>query len=433
MTGISGGRKAMRNLLGLLVGLGFCASLLSGGENEAVAKSRAARKPAKESATKNLSTKDFVIRSGHDFTLNGKLFRVAGVNNHYLTYGSRVEVTRVLDDAVAMNANVVRIFVSPVIGSTDGAVANVFNFYSTADSSNLGVNGVYMASFDPVKKEMQINRGANGLERLDFVIGEASKRGLRVIVAFLDYWGYTGGARQISAWYGDHLNDHFFAEDERARADYKRLVREIVLRRNRLTGVVYRDDPTIFAWELMNEPDIHPFVLFYMWTAEMAAYVKTLDSRHLLSSGQASIDYKMAELRLPQVDFGTWHGYSGYQKYTPDQFSKEISQYCGYAASYGKPVVLEEFGVARSEPQRPEIYRNWLAQIAGDDRCSGWLVWRLVSRQDSNQYPLDDHDQFDIHNDGSPVWLALRESARLMNATPTRRISKRHDEEKELP
>src|ERR1700681_882888 len=61
----------------------------------------------------------FVGRSGTSFVLNGRRFPVVGANNHYLTYGSREEVLRVLDDAVAMGANVVRTFVQPVIGSKD--------------------------------------------------------------------------------------------------------------------------------------------------------------------------------------------------------------------------------------------------------------------------------------------------------------------------
>lgn len=61
------------------------------------------------------------------FLLDGKPFRVAGVNNHYLTFGSSGEVTRVLDDATAMGANVVRTFLQPVIGSLDGRVPTIWN------------------------------------------------------------------------------------------------------------------------------------------------------------------------------------------------------------------------------------------------------------------------------------------------------------------
>jgi mannan endo-1,4-beta-mannosidase len=39
---------------------------------------------------------------------------------------------------------------------------------------------------------------------------------------------------------------------------------------------------------------------------------------------------------------------------------------------------------------------------------SGWIVWRLVSRQDSGHYPVDEHDQFDIRNDESMIWNILK-------------------------
>ncbi|AZO34685.1 hypothetical protein EOA27_00495 [Mesorhizobium sp. M2A.F.Ca.ET.037.01.1.1] len=80
--------------------------------------------PALASTPNDPSATSFIKTSGTNFTLNGRLFFVTGVNNHYLTYGSHYEVTRVLDDAVAMGANVVRVFHKPVIGSLDGSVPN---------------------------------------------------------------------------------------------------------------------------------------------------------------------------------------------------------------------------------------------------------------------------------------------------------------------
>ena len=365
---------------------------------------------------------DFVTRRGDRFLLEGKLYRVAGVNNHYLPWGSRQEVVRVLDDAVAMHANVVRTFVAPIIGSLDNTAPTIWDWRSKVDSSNLGVNGAYMAYWDPARHEMAVNTGPEGLQRIDFIIAEASKRKLRLIIAFLDYWSYTGGAPQMSAWRGGGGPDSpFFAENPQTRDDYKQLVRAVVTRVNGLTGVAYKDDPTIFAWELMNEPDIHPLPLLLAWVKEMAAYVKSLDPDHLLASGQGSVQTKLAELRIPDIDFGTWHGYPAYQGVAPETFSAQILHYCDAAKAYGKPVVLEEFGVARSNPTRAEIYRSWLATIQSNANCAGWLVWRLVARQDSNEYPADDHDQFDIHDDASPVWSVLKTAALSLTSAAGRR------------
>ena len=394
--------------VGLLAASGLFASGLFASDS---------RQSAEESRAEKNGPANFVARQGGGFVLKGKPFRVAGVNNHYLTYGSEAEVLRVLDDAVAMHANVVRIFVSPIIGSPDGRVPTVFDWKSDHDSSNLGVHGVAMASFDPDKKEMRINEGADGLQKLDFVLAAAARRKLRLIVAFVDFWGYTGGARQFSAWYGDLKEDYrFFAEDPRTKADYKKFVQAIVTRRNSLSGVAYKDDPAIFAWELMNDPDIHPEPLFMAWTSEMARYVKSLDPHHLLASGQGSNDYKMQELQEPEIDFGTWHGYPYWMKIPPEQFGEKITQYCAIGAAFDKPVLLEEFGLARSVAGQADHYRDWLSRIEGDSHCAGWLVWRLVARQDSGQYP-EDHDQFDIHNDGSPTWRVLADSARRMTSS----------------
>jgi mannan endo-1,4-beta-mannosidase len=367
------------------------------------------------------TNRNFVSRRGVDFYLNHTRFRVAGVNNHYLPWGSRQEVTRVLDDAVAMHANVVRTFIGPIIGSLDGGVPTIWDWRSKAESSNLGVGGAFMAYWNPATQSMAINEGPDGLQRIDFIVNEATKRKLHLIIAFLDYWSYTGGAPQMSAWHGGAKNDRFFAEDPRTRADYKLLVRTIVTRINGLSGLAYKDDPTIFAWELMNEPEIQPISLFYDWAKEMAAYVKSLDPKHMVASGHSSRRTKLVELQIPDIDFGTWHGYPAYERIDAQAFGALIMDYCARAKAFNKPLILEEFGLARSNPDRPEVYRDWLEKIRANDSCAGWLVWRLVSRQDSNKFPADDHDQFDIHNDGSAVWRVLQEGAFSLTSASRRR------------
>jgi mannan endo-1,4-beta-mannosidase len=358
---------------------------------------------------------NFVGREGTHFTLGGKPFFVAGINNHYLTFGSSREVTLVLDDAVAMGANVVRTFVQPVIGSLDGTTKpTIWNWRSDATSSDLGVHGTYMFYWDTQHDAMAANEGASGLQRLDFLIAEARKRNLRLILAFVDYWQYTGGAQQMLSWHGGH-DGSFFFQDQRTRNDYKQMVRSIVERINPLTGTAYKNEPAIFAWELINEGDIvKPTSIVQDWVAEMSAYVKSLDSSHLVASGLASVATRLPDIKIPTIDFAVWHGYPKYYGLTVDSFDRLISEFCAIGAANNKPVLLEEFGYARSNPDQSAAYSKWMTTIRDDPNCAGWVVWRLVSLQDNGRYPVDDFDQFDIRNDGSPIWQTMRAGAKGM-------------------
>jgi mannan endo-1,4-beta-mannosidase len=215
----------------------------------------------------------------------------------------------------------------------------------------------------------------------------------------------------MRAWYGSEDKNSFFFTDHHTRSDYRNWVRYVVNRVNPLTGLAYKDDPTIMAWELMNEPDAQPDELRLSWLADMSAYVKSLDPNHLVGSGAANVTNRLDDLSIPTIDFGTWHGYPLYYKLTTSQFDELIPQFCDIAAAHDKPVLLEEFGYARSNPDQAQAYTEWLHTLDRDPHCAGWLVWRLVSRQQDGRYPVDTHDQFDIHNDGSPVWNVLRSAA----------------------
>lgn len=382
--------------------------------------------PAVVSAADDPSATSFVKTSGTNFTLDGRPFFVTGVNNHYLTYGSQDEVTRVLDDAVAMGANVVRTFLQPVIGSLDGSIATIWDWRLKADASDLAVKGTYLLYWDPSQNRMAINDGPNGMQKIDFLIAEAGKRHLRLIIALLDFWAYTGGAQQMRAWYGSRdapgvqgqyntnvgkEKSEFFFQDPRTKRDYRTWVSHVVQRVNPLTRLAYRDDPTIMAWELMNEGNAQPEALRLAWTAEMTAYVKSLDPDHLVTSGHANVEPKLSDLTIPTLDFGTWHGYPLYYKLTVQQFDSLITEFCQLAVRAGKPVLLEEFGYARSNQNFAEAYAMWLDTLTRDRNCAGWMVWRLVSRQDSGRYPVDEYDQFDARNDGGELWNVVKAAA----------------------
>jgi mannan endo-1,4-beta-mannosidase len=355
----------------------------------------------------------FVTADGVDFKLDGQPFFVTGVNNHYLTYGTDAEVIRVLDDAAALGMNVVRTFLQPVIGSLDGSEPTIWQWRTEVATSDLNTNGNYLLFWDPKAGRMLINDGADGIQRVDFLIAEAKKRNIKLIIALVDFWSFTGGIQQMRAWYGSHDKSTFFFEDPRTRQDYKDWVRHVVWRLNPRTGLRYRDDPTIMAWELANEANALPEQLRLRWTAEMAAYLKSQDPNHLIGSGNANPDLATFDISVPNIDFGTWHGYPKYLDINPEQFNVMIKQYCDVAPIHRKPVLLEEFGYARSNPDQIAAYEKWLKTLAQDRNCAGWLVWRLVSRQRNGKYPVDENPiaQFDVRNDGTPLWSVLKNAA----------------------
>ena len=123
---------------------------------------------------------------------------------------------------------------------------------------------------------------------LDWVVYQAGLRGVRLILVFTDYWEYNGGVAQYMDWAGvtAPTKNAFFTDRECKRL-YKANARAVIERVNRYTGIAYRDDPAVFAWELINEPRCRNCARHLQdWIEEMAKYVKSLDANHLLSTGQ---------------------------------------------------------------------------------------------------------------------------------------------------
>ena len=148
----------------------------------------------------------------------------------------------------------------------------------------------------------------------------------------------------------------------------------------------------------------------------MSRYVKTLDPNHLVTTGEDRPSE--GDFAIPAVDFITWHGYPIYYGVSVQRLNRLISQSCAAAKAYDKPLLLEEFGFARSNrnPDQAQAYRLWLDTLRGDPDCAGWMVWRLVARQDDGAYPADTYDQFDVHDDDGPTWQVLARAAKAEEA-----------------
>ncbi|KAJ6956779.1 hypothetical protein NC652_007748 [Populus alba x Populus x berolinensis] len=160
---------------------------------------------------------------------------------------------------------------------------------------------------------------------------EARKYGIYLILSLVNNFKDYGGRSQYVEWARERdqqlSDDDEFYTNSVVKEYYKNHVEAVLTRINSITGVAYKDDPTIFAWELINEPRSNDTSgkLIQEWVNEMAAHVKSIDNYHLLQIGLEGFygDSKKASNpgsylfgtdfisnnQIPQIDFATIHLY----------------------------------------------------------------------------------------------------------------------------
>lgn len=240
---------------------------------------------------------------------------------------------------------------------------------------------------------------------LDKVIAEAAKNNIYVQLCLTNWWRDTGGVTQYLAWAGinDAADDSysFGINTEKAMLFYsnpvtRRLYREhlekLVTRRNTITGVVYRDDPTIFAWELMNEAQVITgrWEERRAWFAEMSAYLKSLDPNHMVAPGawgyRSSSERRewLADHAIPTIDYCDVHNYprDDHDSFvdSPAALKEFIENRAAAAYSLRKPLVLGEFGMGvegYNDASQVEWYK---AFFDGNARAgvAGTMFWILT-------------------------------------------------------
>src|SRR5205814_5015299 len=128
------------------------------------------------------------------------------------------------------------------------------------------------------------NDGATGLQKLDYVIYKAGQLNLRLVIAFTNNWRDFGGMDQYVRWHGGGFHDDFYS-NATIKQWYKNYISHLLNRVNPLTGVAYKNDPAIMAWELGNEPRCQGSgtygyssncntTMITSWVSEMSAYIK---------------------------------------------------------------------------------------------------------------------------------------------------------------
>jgi mannan endo-1,4-beta-mannosidase len=376
---------------------------------------------------------DFVRPDGSSFSLNGQPFRYGGTNNYYLHYASPTMVDDVLDDAASMNLKVVRSWTFLECGSADGSVPN------SEGGCSQGADH-WMQRWDPQAGKPVYNTGAGGLQKLDYLLAQAEARGEKIIMVLTNNWKDFGGMDQYVTWHGLRYHDQFYT-DPGIRADYKAWAAQLINRTNSITGVKYRDDPTIFSWELANEPRCIYGTLpdsgtctpqtLVDWADEMSGYVKSLDPNHMVSIGDEGflnwgrssdwpynavdgVDHE-ALTSLPDIDFGTFHLYPNGWGETISWGTQWIKDHLTAASGYGKPVIAEEFG-DQNPSTRDATYQTWTDTMRTGGGA-GWNFWILTGVQDDgSQYP--DFDGFRVNYPSTTATLLASAATAIGGSSP---------------
>jgi mannan endo-1,4-beta-mannosidase len=374
----------------------------------------------------------FVTRNGAGFDLGGAPFRYGGTNNYYLHYKSQLMVDDVFGDAAAMNLKVIRAWTSLECGGDKP---------NSAGGCSAGPDS-WTQRWSNALGKPEINTGAGGLQKLDYMLAKANSLGIKLILPFVNNWKDFGGMDQYVTWYGLQFHDQFYT-DARIKQNYKDWISAILNRTNTITGVQYKNDPAVFAWELGNEPRCINASLptsgtctadtLVSWATEMSTFIKSIDGNHMVSVGDegfhpgvggtsGSFPYNITDgvdntrlTAIPTIDFGTYHLYpQGWgQSPAQDWGVQWITDHDTEAATLNKPMIAEEWG-SNDQSTRDATYTAWANAVrtTGGDGFNFWLLTGI--QDDGSLYP--DFDGFRITTPSSTATVLSNAALQLSGA-----------------
>ncbi len=314
------------------------------------------------------TTKFIQVEKTH-FVLNGKPYYFAGVNMWYACYlgatpEGKIRLTKELDTLYSFGIKNLRIL-------------------GASEKSEL------RASLKPAIQKAPGVYDEKLLEGLDFALAEIGKRNMHAVIYLNNYWQWSGGMAQYVSWAtGEKIPDADITNDWSTFMRYsarfystpkaielnRNYIKYLINRTNKYTGLQYKDDPAIMAWELSNEPrpgtndengeqNLNAFI---KWVDETAAYIHSLDSNHLVTSGtegtvgclqdslyflkvHKSIYIDYVNLHIWPKNWGWFDTYNIQE--TLDASIKNSIDYFNLhmelSKKLEKPITLEEFGIDR--------------------------------------------------------------------------------------
>lgn len=313
---------------------------------------------------------EYVKVNGTQFVLDGKPFYFTGTNFWYGCYlgspgptGDRERLKRELDNLKSLGLTHLRILAA-----------------SEDSYMNKSVKPFIQPKPNEYNEEL--------LEGLDYLLNEMRKRDMKAVVFLNNYWEWTGGMTQYNFWSDSttrvnlHITNDWhafmnysasFYVNKKGNEIFRKFLKDIITRKNKISGLYYYEDPAIMSWQLANEPrpgegaeGIKNADHYYMWIDSTSQYIHSLDPNHLISTGSEGLagSCELEEIYLKAheskyVDFMTFHlwpkNWGWYKAERADETYpvterkavEYVNKHIGYARKLNKPVIMEEFGIPR--------------------------------------------------------------------------------------
>ncbi len=267
---------------------------------------------------------------------------------------------------------------------------------------------------------------------LDVLLSEMAKRDMKAVMVLGNFWTWSGGFPQYIKWadsiaipypqYEGNSWDDFqrfsanFYVNEKAKEMLKNHIKTVIERVNSVTNTQYKDDPTIMAWQLANEPrGVQMIKEFRKWTRETTSFIKSLDANHLVclgTEGNTASDFAGVNVLVDNddanVDYISMHIWAqnwGWFKPTDGEevYQETLQKVDNYwndhvtaAQKLHKPIVLEEFGIARdSSSFNPESTTYWR------DRFYQYLLDKVTASVQNNE-PVKGFNFWSYSGEGRP-------------------------------
>ena len=326
----------------------------------------------------------FVTQSRTHLLLAGREFRFGGANIEWLGvagYGpsdpagphfpSHYEVDDAMATAHELGATVVR---SQTMGDSAGCEACI--------EPALG----------------RFNEAA--FEHIDYALASARAHGIKVIPTIVGDDALAGGTGCVYlSWRGivqpdcSLINMAPFWTDATVIGDVEDHIAALLDHVNVYTHVAYKDDPTILGWDLMNGGG-SPIA----WTRQIVAFVRSIDSRHLILSGYANAGIQAVGACVSFI-YPHWH--------MPLAMVKPWMTRCTRAH---KPFIAYEYGWDRTNYPTLRRFESFLDTLRRTPGLAGDAFWALQAHADGHGWmpiPANTTDPATAVTGESGQWWAL--------------------------